>query len=64
VEKGVIRLPWRIVEEEVNEDIKLRDKKVRAERKPVGRPANQADLREDDIEITEFLSLDKRSRAN
>jgi len=53
VEKGGIRLKSRIVEEGVNKDINLRDEKVRAERTPVDRPANEADLREQDVEMKE-----------
>src|SRR5689334_7570066 len=53
VEKGGIRLRSRIVEEEVNKDINLRDEKARVQRTPVDRPANEEDIREDSIEMTE-----------
>jgi uncharacterized protein (TIGR02271 family) len=53
VEKGGIRLRSRIVEEEVNNDVNLRDEKVQVERRPVDRPATEGDIREENIEMTE-----------
>jgi uncharacterized protein (TIGR02271 family) len=53
IEKGGIRLRSKIVEEEVNEDVNLREEKVQVERRPVNRPANEGDLREDSIEMIE-----------
>jgi uncharacterized protein (TIGR02271 family) len=53
VETGGIRLRTRIVENEVHENINLREEKVHVETIPVDRPATAADLREDTIEMTE-----------
>jgi stress response protein YsnF len=53
VETGGIRLRSKIVEEDVTENLKLRDEKVRVERTPVNRPANEGDLKEENIEMTE-----------
>jgi uncharacterized protein (TIGR02271 family) len=53
VAKGGIRLRTRIVENEVQENINLREEKIRVERTPVNRPANVTDLKEEQIEVTE-----------
>lgn len=53
VEKGGLRLRTRIVENEVEKNINLREEKVHVERTPVDRPANAGDLKEEQIEITE-----------
>ena len=53
VEKGGIRLRPRIVENEVKESISLRDENVTIERTPVDRPASEADIREQEIEMIE-----------
>lgn len=53
VETGGIRLRSRIVENQVQEDITLREEKVSVNRTPVDRPATSADLREDTLEATE-----------
>lgn len=53
VEKGGLRLRTRIVENEVEKNINLRQEKVHVERTPVDRPANAGDLKEEQIEITE-----------
>lgn len=53
VAKGGIRLRSRIVENEVQENINLREEKVHVERTPVNRPANVGDLKEEQIEVTE-----------
>ena len=53
VETGGIRLRSRIVENEVQEKINLREEKVHVERTPVDRPANVADLKEEQFEVTE-----------
>lgn len=57
VEKGGIRLKSRIVEEEVNKDVNLRDEKVRVERTAVDRPATEGDIREENIEMTETAEV-------
>jgi uncharacterized protein (TIGR02271 family) len=56
-EKGGTRLRSRIVEEEVNKDVNLRDEKVRVERRPVDRPATEGDIREENIEMTESTEV-------
>lgn len=53
VEKGGLRLRTRIVENEVEKNINLREEKVHVERTPVDRPANAGDMKEEQIEITE-----------
>lgn len=53
VETGGIRLRSRIVENQVQKDITLREEKVSVSRTPVDRPATSADLREDTLEVTE-----------
>jgi len=53
VEKGGIRLRTRVVENEVNENINLREEKVHVERTPVDRPANASDMKEEQLEIVE-----------
>ncbi len=53
VEKGGIRLRSRIVENEVEEKINLREEKIQVERTPVDRPANVTDLKEEQLEFTE-----------
>jgi stress response protein YsnF len=53
VERGGIRLRSRIVEKDVEETVNLREETVNVERNPVDRPATEADLREEDIEIRE-----------
>jgi uncharacterized protein (TIGR02271 family) len=53
VETGGTRLRSRIVEQQVNEDISLRQEKVTVERTPVDRPASSADIREESVEMVE-----------
>jgi uncharacterized protein (TIGR02271 family) len=53
VEHGGIRLRRRIVERPVEETVNLREENVNVERTPVDRPASEADLREDTIEMRE-----------
>ena len=53
VSKGGIRLRSRIVENEVQENIKLREEKIRVERTPVDRVADTSDLKEEQVEFTE-----------
>lgn len=53
VETGGVRLRSRIVEEEVAENVSLREETVHVERTPVDRAATEADIREDAIEMQE-----------
>jgi len=53
VERGGIRLRSRIVETPVEERVNLREENVNVERTPVDRPATEADLREQDVEMRE-----------
>jgi uncharacterized protein (TIGR02271 family) len=53
VEKGGIRLRSRIVEKDVAEDINLREENVNVERTSVDRPASEADIQEQEIELIE-----------
>lgn len=53
VETGGIRLRSRIVENQVQEDITLREEKVTVNRTPVDRAATSSDIREDTLEVTE-----------
>lgn len=57
VEKGGIRLRTRIVENEAQEKINLREEKVHVERTPVDRPAAATDLKEEQIEVTETAEV-------
>jgi uncharacterized protein (TIGR02271 family) len=53
VERGGIRLRSRVVERQVEETVNLREENVNVQRTPVDRPASEADLREDTIEMHE-----------
>ena len=53
VATGGVRLRSRIVENQVQEDVNLREEKVHVERTPVDRPANAADIKEEYLELTE-----------
>ena len=53
VETGGVRLRSRIVEEEVAENVSLREENVQVERTSVDRAATEADIREGEIEMTE-----------
>jgi len=57
VDKGGIRLRTRVVEDEVKENINLREEKVHVERTPVDRPANVTDLKEEQVEIIEHAEV-------
>jgi uncharacterized protein (TIGR02271 family) len=60
VETGGARINTRIVEEEVQENITLREEHVNVERNPVNRPATEADInafREGEIELTEHAEV-------
>ena len=56
IQTGGVRLRSRIVERPVEEDLRLREERVRVERTPVDRPATTADFqnfKEGEIEMTE-----------
>lgn len=53
VNTGGMRLRSRVVEEDVSEDVNLRQEKVIVERNPVDRPATAADIREESVEMIE-----------
>jgi len=60
VETGGVRLKSRIVESPVEENLRLREERVRVERTPVDRKATEADLenfQETEIEITEHAEV-------
>ena len=57
VEKGGIRLRTRVVEDQVKENINLREEKVHVERVPVDRPANPSDIREQQVEVVEHAEV-------
>lgn len=57
VETGGIRLRSRIVEQEVSEDISLREETVKVERKAVDRAAGAGDFQEDEIEMKEHKEV-------
>lgn len=54
VETGGVRLRSRVVEEQVAEDINLREETVRIERRDVDRKAGDADFSEEEIEVREY----------
>jgi uncharacterized protein (TIGR02271 family) len=56
VERGGVRLYTRVTEQPVEETVRLRDETVHVERRPVDRPATEADVaagRERTVEVTE-----------
>ena len=57
VERGGVRVETRVKEQPAEEQVRLRDEEVHVERRPVDRPADQADidaaLRQGTIEVTE-----------
>ncbi|GEO06167.1 hypothetical protein AAE02nite_38310 [Adhaeribacter aerolatus] len=60
VETGGARISSRIVEEDVEENITLREEHINVERTPVNRPATNADInafREGEIELTEHAEV-------
>ena len=60
VETGGVRLRSRIIEKPVEESLRLREERVRVERKAVDRPASQSDLtnfQEGTIEMTETSEI-------
>ncbi len=69
VQRGGVRVYSRIVEQPVEETVRLREEKVRVERQPVDRPATEADLRgreQQTIEVKEYAEepvVSKQSRV-
>jgi len=60
VETGGARINTRVVEEEVQENITLREEHINVERNPVNRPATEADInafKEGEIELTEHAEV-------
>ena len=56
VERGGVRVRSRVIERPVEEVVRLREERVRVERRPVNRPVTEADLRafrEGTIEVIE-----------
>ena len=64
-----MRVRTRVIEKPVEEQVRLREERVRVERRPVNRPVTEADLaafREGTIEITERAEVpvvDKQARV-
>jgi uncharacterized protein (TIGR02271 family) len=69
VERGRVRIHTRVEERPVEESVQLREEKVTVERRPVDRPATEADLRtgkDETIEVTETVEeavVSKRARV-
>lgn len=69
VERGGVRIRSHVVERPVEEVVRLREERVRVERRPVNRPVTDADMqafREGTIEITERAEeavVDKQARV-
>jgi uncharacterized protein (TIGR02271 family) len=69
VERGHVRIYSRVTEQPVEESVRLREEKVRVERRPVDRPATEADFAaagKDVIEMTEKAEepvVTKRARV-
>jgi uncharacterized protein (TIGR02271 family) len=66
VRRGGVRVFNRIVEQPVQEQINLREEHVRVDRRATDRPATEADLRGDTIEVTEYAEepvISKSSRV-
>jgi uncharacterized protein (TIGR02271 family) len=60
VQTGGVRVKSRIVEKPVEEDLRLRTERVYVQRKPVDRPASEADFtgfREGEVEVTEHAEV-------
>ncbi len=53
VQRGGVRVRTHVVEEPVEEEVRLRNEEIRVERKSVDRPASEADFREQTFEMTE-----------
>jgi uncharacterized protein (TIGR02271 family) len=69
VQRGGVRVFSHVVEEPVNEEVRLREEKVRVERRPVDRPVTDADravMRDQTIEVTEMAEepvIEKQARV-
>lgn len=68
VQRGGVRIFNRMTEQPVQEQVNLREERVRVDRRPADRPATDADLRMRDevIEVTEMAEepvVDKRTRV-
>src|SRR5262249_10902362 len=69
VERGHVRIYSRVKEQPVEESVRLREEKVRVERRPADRPATDADLaaaEQEVIEIAETVEepvVNKRARV-
>jgi uncharacterized protein (TIGR02271 family) len=68
VKRGGVRIYTRVHEQPVEENVRLREERVRVDRRPADRPATEADLREHDevVEVAEMAEeavIDKRTRV-
>jgi uncharacterized protein (TIGR02271 family) len=69
VQRGGVRVYSHVIEEPVEESVRLREEHVRVERRPVDRPVNAADLarmKEQSVEVTETAEepvVQKRARV-
>lgn len=69
IERGGVRVYTRVTEKPVEKTIPLREERIRVERRPVDRPATEADLnafKEGTIEVTEVVEepvVTKRARV-
>ena len=69
VERGGVRVDTRVTEQPVKEEVRLREERARVERRPVDRPATEADLaafKEGTIEVRESVEepvVAKRARV-
>lgn len=54
-ERGGVRVHTHVTEKPVEEQVSLREEHVEVERRPVNRPATEADLREETVEVTETV---------
>lgn len=53
IQRGGVRVYSRVVEQPVEESVRLRQEQVRVERQPVNRPATEADLRNREQQVVE-----------
>lgn len=68
VQRGGVRVYRRVTEQPVEQQVNLREERVRVDRRPVDRPATEADMRpaEQVVEVTEMaeeLVVGKRARV-
>jgi len=69
IQRGGVRVFSRVVEEPVEENVRLREEKVRVDRQPANRPVTDADrvtMRDQTIEVTEFAEepvIQKQARV-